>query len=232
MKHREAYTGRGGQKMSQTNLGKAARCLMAVLLVAHSFALLACSSGEPQVKNLNNTPATCTGPSSASNTGNIGAVIGQALIFSPANVFDSRFPATLSSVTLTFTSATAFSLSNSPPPTTGTATGTAAFGANGALTLTYQGTPAPSPTVFNGTSTAPGCSIQVTAGGVEVGGDRVNATVTVTLTSSTRGTVVSQTFTLQIRIAPDGTLILVNPITGAEVLTNVNVQLSGVVGVS
>src|SRR5262249_5278348 len=194
MKHHEAYTGRGGQKMSQTNLGKAVRCLMAVLLVAHSFALLACSSGEPQVKNLNNTPVVC-------NATNITAVTGRALTFTPASVFDGRFPPSVASVTMTFTSATAFSLSSTPGPSTGTASaaGTVgAFGAGGAVTLTYSSSGYP---VFQGPQAGQiagftACSIQVTAGGVEVGADRVNAAVTVTLASS-RGTVVSQTLTSQ-----------------------------------
>ena len=213
--------------MSQTNLGKAVRCLMAVLLVAHSFALLACGGGEPQVKNLNATPAVC-------NATNITSVTGLALTFSPASVFDNRFPASVASATLTLTSATAFSLSSTNG---GPAIGTVgAFGAGGAVTLTYTtsaytATGATQGPLAGQTDAFTACSIQVTAGGVEVGGDRVNAAVTVTLTS-TRGTVVSQTFTLQIRIAPDGTLIIVNPITGAEVLTNVNVLISGVIGVS
>src|SRR5262245_14835761 len=128
MKHREAYTGRGGQKMSQTNLGKAVRCLMAVLLVAHSFALLACGGGEAQVKNLNNTPAVC-------NATNITAVTGLGLTFSPANVFDSRFPGSVASATLTFTAATTFSLSSTNG---GPATGTiGAFSATGGFTMSY-----------------------------------------------------------------------------------------------
>jgi len=234
MKHHEAYTGRGGQKMSQTNLGKAVRCLMAVLLVAHSFALLACGGGEPQVKNLSSTPVTCTGPSSTS-VGNITSVTGLALTFSPANVFDSHFPASVASATLTFTSATAFSLSSTNG---GPATGTIATfnAATGGFTMNYTAsaytaTGATQGPLAGQSNTFTACSIQVTAGGVEVGGPPVNAAVTVTLTS-TRGTVVSQTFTIAIRIAPDGSIILVNPITGAEVLTNVNVLISGVIGVS
>src|SRR5215471_8572938 len=231
MKHREAYTGRGGQKMSQTNWGKVVRCLMAVLLVAHSFALLACGGGEDQVRNLSSTPVTCTGPSSTS-VGNISAVTGQALTFSPANVFDSRIPASVGSVTLTFTSATAFSQSSS----NGTGSGTVGtFGAGGAFTLTYTAStyPAgqgPQATAPNNTLAFTACSILVTASGVTVAGDRATASVTVTLTS-TRGTVSSQTFSTQIRIAPDGTLIIVNPITGTEVVTNVSIQL-GLTGVS
>ncbi len=227
MKHREAYTGRGGQKMSQTNLGKAVRCLMAVLLVAHAFALFACGGGEAQVRNLNATPVVCNGT-------NITSVTGQALTFSPASVFDNHFPTSVASVTVTLTSATAFSLtSTNGGPATGTV---GAFGAGGAVTLiyttsAYTATGATQGPLAGQTDAFTACSVLVTASGVEIGGDRVTATVTVTLTSS-RGTVTSQTFSVQIRLAPDGTLIVVNPITGVEVFTNVNVLVTGVTGVT
>jgi hypothetical protein len=229
MKHREAYTGQGGQNMSPTNLGKAVRCLMAVLLVAHAFALLACTDDQAkQVRNLNNTPVVC-------NTGNIAAVTGVGLTFSPANVFDTRFPASVSSVTFTFTAANAFSLtSTNGGPAAGT---NGAFGGGGAFTMTYTSSSYTSTGATQGplagqTNAFTACNILVTAGGVEVGDGRVVGTVQVQLTSA-RGNLVSQIIIAEVRIAADGTLIIVNPGTGADVLTNVNVVTNtGLAGVS
>ena len=228
MKHREAYTGQGGQNMSQTRLGKAVRCLIAVLLVVQSFALLACTDDQvKQLRNLNNTPAVC-------NAGNIPAVTGIQLTFSPANVFDNRFPASVSSVIFVFTAANAFSLtSTNGGPAAGTI---GAFGATGGFTMTYTSSAytaigATQGPLVGQTNAFTACSILVTAGGVEVGDGPVTGTMQVQLTS-TRGTVISQIITAQIKIAADGTLILVNPGTSADVITNVNVLATGVPGVS
>ena len=242
MKHREAYTGRGGQSMSQTNLGKAVRCLMAVLVVVYSYVLLACPGQEAQVRSLNSTPVACNSTNAAALAAAPGVTALSLTFASPssANVFDSRFPTTISSVTVAFgTAATTgpsapsvFALTSS----NGSASGTVgAFSAVGAFTLTYTSSTYTSSGAGQGpragqTNAFTACNIRVTGGPAEVGGAPVTATVVVVLTS-TRGTVTSQSFTTTIKIAADGTLIIRNP-GGADVVTNVNVLATGVTGVS
>jgi hypothetical protein len=64
--------------------------------------------------------------------------------------------------------------------------------------------------------TVPSCSLLVTANDVEVGGDPVNGTVTLSL-SGASGTVNSDPVTAQVFLDVDDLLFVKNPVTGASV---------------
>jgi hypothetical protein len=125
--------------------------------------------------------------------------------------WDTPFtPAITGTVTLTFNTVNTFTL-----------VGSAGIAATGVVTYTppacefdfrVPGSLLPAPAIL----TVPACNLLVNARDVEVGGDPVSGTVTLSL-SSASGTVSSNAVTAQVLLDTDDFLFVTNPVTGTPV---------------
>jgi len=190
--------------MQRRNIGKAMYCLVAILALVSTFALVGCGGGggddettsSSNVSNVSNTPVPV-------NASTVQAVVGQPLTIPNGAIFDpsigSNTPATF-----TFASPTTFSLGSGGA----TSSGNTAFGS---CTLTYtQGPLAPKVITFTT------CVLQITGSNVPVGGGAASGTLTLTL-SGPFGSSTSLAITVQISILADGTLVLNGVSTGITI---------------
>ena len=143
----------------------------------------------------------------------VAVVQGQPLTIPDGQVFT---PAITGEVTLTFNSPNTFTLVGSGGvAATGVVTYSSTSGASvGSCQFDVR---APGGLISTAAIlTVPSCSLLVTANDVEVGGDPVNGTVTLSL-SGASGTVNSDPVTAQVFLDIDDLLFVKNPVTGASV---------------
>jgi hypothetical protein len=189
--------------MQSKTFGKAMQFLVAVGTLVSAFALVAC--GGSDTKDVNVTVGL--------TNSTVAVVQGQPLTIPDGQVFT---PAITGEVTLTFNSPNTFTLVGSGGATaTGVVTYSSTSGASvGSCQFDVR---APGGLIsMAAILTVPSCSLLVTANDVEVGGDPVNGTVTLSL-SGASGTVNSDPVTAQVFLDVDDLLFVKNPVTGASV---------------
>lgn len=214
MKHRDAYTLEGGKNMQQTSLGRVVRCLMAVLVLVTSLALLACPSDDEDI-----IPGIDATVPVSSTT--VAAVQAQTLTFGNGSAFGAAVGA--NPATLTFNTPGTFTLTRTGGAT---ATGTARFAS---CTLTVTGPASgglfPVGTVLSFPTT---CNFRVRADNVEVDGATVTGTLTLILVNAAiagpAGTSTSNSISVQVFVNADRILII------NTVITNVDLDVTGTTG--
>ena len=189
--------------MQRETFGTAVRSLVAVGTLVSAFAMFACG-GDSDTKDVNVT----VGLTNAT----VAAVQAVPLTIPNGQVFT---PAITGAVTLTFNTANTFTL-----------VGSAGIAATGVVTYTppacefdvrVPGNLIPRPAIL----TVPACNLLVNARDVEVGGDPVSGTVTLSL-SGASGPVNSNAVTAQVLLEADDFVFVTNPVTGAPVSMGVN----------
>jgi hypothetical protein len=187
-----------GEHMQRKTFGKTMQSLMAVGTLLSALAMFACG-GDNDTKDVNVTV-------DVTNT-TVAAVEAVPLTIPNGQVFT---PALTGAVTLTFNTINTFTL-----------VGSAGSAATGSVTYTPPacefvvrdaGSLISTPAIL----IVPACHLLVNARNVEVGGDPVSGTVTLSL-SGASGTVNSNPVTAQVLLDVDGLLFVNNPVTGATV---------------
>lgn len=210
MKHRDAYTLKGGNTMQQTILGRLVRCLMAVFVVVSSLALLACPGDDDE--EFRNVDATF--PASSST---VQAVQGQDLPFTTGQVFGA--PGALN---VRFVSGTQAVIGRPGGPPAPTATSTVTY-ASCNFMVTATSFPAGQGPQVGQTISFPTCNFRVIATNLEVGGDEIVGTIVLILVGPS-GSATSTPISVEVRIDGDGNLIV------NDVNTNVDTDVTGTTG--
>jgi hypothetical protein len=192
--------------MQRKNPGKAMYYLVVICALVSALAMVGCGGGDDDddggtVTSGQTIPSVNTGAVNVTSS-NVQALVGQQLTIPNGSIFDPSLgnnPATL-----TFTSAN--------PPTFSLTSGGATSSGNatfGSCTLNFtQGPLAPKSITFNP------CTYQITASNVTVGGGAVPGTLTLTLGN----TIV--TFSVQVSILSNGTLLVNGQSTGIIISSN------------
>jgi len=191
--------------MQRKNFGKVMRYLVAICVLVSAFAMFACGGSDNNTGTVKNVNATV--PLNSNN-----AAIIQSLTFSftSGQVFGGNIGN--GPVTLSFPTLSTFTLTTSGGATT---SGTVTYNSG---TCNFAGT-------GGGFATAETCSLLVNASNVTVGKGFVSGTITLVLSSTINGIIVtvnSTPLTAQVFIDSSDELFVVNPATNASVATGVN----------
>jgi hypothetical protein len=208
MKHRDAYTLAEGKNMQQTSLGKTARCLVAVLVLVMSLALLACPGDDEE--DFVNVDATVP-----ANANTVVAVQNQQFTLPSGAVFNAG----ATPINFAFNSPTMVTIARG----NSTATGSVVF-ASCTIVIQTSNFPAGQGPQVTQTFTFPTCVFRVQANNTEIGGDEVVGTITLILVSGGGVRVESSPIPIEVRIDDNGALII------NDVDTGINVNVTGTTG--